>query len=228
MSCIRRLDREIDRKVKPRYFDYDKGYSLIKMGYQDRNIFGLLNDKTGEMEIELIVPSTYPFHTPDVYLEKTSLIKFQSIKNGYTNYMMRVSNYRSWSGYCMKNLDEQTRYKAWLMTIIRYPKMSKMWMNPPGIKTCLCCESILCKDNWAPSFTLYDVCSEYILRKTFFIYTSNLIQKQIDRILMEVFRNDKWDLCDDLIIYILSFCYEFSNKIEIKQLEPLVLNEKAV
>lgn len=50
--------------------------------------------------------------------------------------------------------------KSYLTVIIDYPKYVYKKLNEKGI-TCLCCESILCKNRWNPSIKIINIIDEY-------------------------------------------------------------------
>ena len=169
----------------------------------------LINNYTKDVEIIFNVQMEYPFKPPSITLSNTIIEKFKSIhidgkkKNPFHGWN---NSYNKWLNDSTKNVDIGIIQLAWVFTIIRFPKLIRYWSECPDTVGCLCCESILCGNNWSPGYCLYDICGEYLLRKTFFIYTSVLMQKNMRNILRLLFNNERWVLCDDIILHILSFC----------------------
>ena len=64
---------------------------------------------------------------------------------------------------------------------------------------CFCCSSILCQDKWSPSRKITDIIIEILLRKELF----NLFTEKGIRYIEKIFKNEKWDLSEDIILFIL-------------------------
>jgi len=228
MSCDKRLNKEFSEKVISRFglFQPDEWgtsrFSIILESnkpdqfYKKRYV--LVNGKTGFYEICLYINYEYPFKAPDVEIAPGIIDKFSQINlqnNGLNagTYGRQTNKYSRWCSVCLKNSRIETSIikRAWFFTLILYKEVAKVWHICPDKDVCLCCQSIICGKNWSPAYTMYDVCNEYILRKTFYIFTSKLIQKRIGSLFQNLFSNERWDIPEDIILHILSFCHSNKN-----------------
>ena len=66
-------------------------------------------------------------------------------------------------------------------------------------KTCLCCQSLTCGNRWNPSVHMFMVFNEYIFNKNIEKYLRPIYRVYFEKI----FRNDKWNLSDDIILHII-------------------------
>ena len=64
-----------------------------------------------------------------------------------------------------------------------------------------------CQNKWAPNILMADLLGEYITRKYFKTFSSDLS----NRIIKKIFNNDYWVLPNEIIIYILSFLVSDKN-----------------
>ena len=220
MACKKRLIKEFSEKIKDKFslFNDEKNPSFFfryicecENAYSEK--YALVNNNNNLEEIYLFISMEYPFKPPYVELSSTIVNNFKLInishkmRKEHTHFP--TSQYQKWCGICLKQciIELNVIQLAWFFTLIKYPSEGKAWQVCPDNINCLCCESILCGNKWSPAYTLYDICNEYILRKTFFIYTSRLMQKNMKNILKNLFCNDRWNIPDDLILYILSLCH---------------------
>ena len=231
MSCDKRLNNEFSEKVISRYylfnpdewgksrfsliFDNDKS-DISNEFYKNRYI--LVNGKTGFFEICLYINYEYPFKAPHVefapgIIDKFNLISLQNNGLNPSIYVRPTNKYSKWCSICLKDskIENLVIKRAWFFTLILYKDVANAWQICPDKDVCLCCQSIICGKNWSPAYTMYDVCNEYILRKTFYIFTSKLIQKRIVSLFKNLFSNERWEIPEDLILHILSFCHSNKN-----------------
>ena len=214
MNVQKRINRELNFKCKSIHYDFDLPYRLVIGKYEEMPTeFNLINENTLKIEITIIVSDKYPFQPPTIILSPDTVKNFSLINYNKRKYSLS-SNYLSWVGNLLKNNNTNGIYIAWLFTIIRFPKMYKLWRKIPKEKDCLCCESMTCPNLWSPAFTLYDLGAEYIMRKRFYFYTTKIMQKKLYSILHLLFYNDKWQLNDDLILHILRFCHNMSYDVD--------------
>ena len=150
---------------------------------------GIINKKNDTMEITFNISNSYPFKPPKVtvcnYMENVC----------YLRWLSKLINYKG----DISSLQEKN-FNAWIFSIIRWPQF-KNDLTFPKRGTCYCCESILCSNKWSPSVLLCNVLFEYIIAKQFLIFSSNLNQRQINNI----FKNDNWNLPNDIILHIIVF-----------------------
>lgn len=224
MSCEKRINKELTDEISSRYCLFKNNelgisrFSLIEDNFISNQSFKkrfiLSNVKTGSSEINLYINYDYPFKSPHIELTPSLIDIFNliNLQNNRINGNIRglTSQYSKWCSICIKNTGVNTLVikRAWFFTLILYNEISKSWNIYPDKNECLCCQSITCGKNWTPAFTMYDVCNEFILRKTFFIFTCKLIQKRIISLFKNLFTNENWQLPEELILHILSFCHD--------------------
>ena len=63
--------------------------------------------------------------------------------------------------------------------IVYYKLGNKKMLNKYFNKMCLCCSTILCKDNWSPYKNLEEICDEYNVYKN--IINSSIVFKYIEK-----------------------------------------------
>lgn len=151
---------------------------------------GLINKYNENMELRFNIVNAYPFKPPKVSVCNTT----ENIC--YLRWLSKLINYNNNNTSCLHNKN----FNAWIFSVIHWPQLKK-YFNFPNKGICYCCESITCPNKWGPSCLLSDILCEYIMAKQFFIYSSNLNQRQIDNI----FKNDNWNLPNDVILHIINF-----------------------
>ena len=150
---------------------------------------GLINRYNKNMELRFNIVNAYPFKPPKVTVcNSTGDI-------GYMRWLSKIINYNNNISYF-----NEKNFNAWIFSVIHWPHL-KDYLNFPYKGICYCCESITCPSKWFPSRLLSDILFEYIMTKQFFIYSSNLNQRQINNI----FKNDNWNLPNDIILHIIEF-----------------------
>ena len=195
MACYKRILNELNNKIpeKMRDLDLDDKFTFVALGTDiiSKDI-GVINKKTDQMELEIVLPSDYPFKPPLVHVMGE----------------IRPTKYDVWSGSIIHHRQVRERkigldcnlFNAWAFCIIRRPILLRYWRgNIPNMKDCLCCESITCGNNWGPSIMMCDVLAEYVVRRDFKINCGQLMQRWID----SIFNNDRWIIPDDIIIEII-------------------------
>lgn len=213
MHVQKRINKELNSKIS-NYFDFKLPYHLVISKYEPFPIeFNLINEQNYKVEMTIIISNQYPFKAPSIHLSPETIKKFSLIHRDKRKLPLSKS-YLSWNGELFKPAPIIDIYLAWLFTIIRYPKMSRFWDKIPKIENCLCCESFTCPENWSPGIKLYDLVSEYLLRKRFYFYTTKLMQKNLTSTLLLLFNNDRWKMNDDIILHILRFCHQRNYQID--------------
>ena len=71
----------------------------------------------------------------------------------------------------------------------------------PDNKTCLCCESLLCGNNWNPSVHIFMLFNECVFKNNMKKYLKPLYRVYFEKI----FKNDKWNIPDDILLHIINF-----------------------
>ena len=215
MLSQKRINKELDKKFKPKFFDLTLPYHLVISQYENvPNEVSLINESNMKIEMSMVVYSEYPFKCPSISLSNHMV---NVINNGYWirhKCFLPSTKYLLWCNKMFENINLNDIYLAWLFVINKYPKMSKLWCDIPQKDSCLCCSSLTCGSNWSPGFSLYDLVGEYLLYKQFYFYTSPLMIKKIRRIFFSLFNNDRWCLSDDLIVLIFQFCHNRGNLLD--------------
>jgi len=202
MACYKRILNEL-HKILPNKLislNLNNKFRFVEI---DSDIvskqIGVINMKTDQIELEIVIPSDYPFKPPSVYVYvyneglRVSTIKYDKwcgsiiYKSGYYGPIGGGSN-------C-------DLFSAWAFCIIRRPELLSYWFsNIPKKDTCLCCESITCGDKWSPRIMMSDILAEYVTKRDFKINSGRLMQRWMDAI----FNNDRWVIPDDLILLIVN------------------------
>ena len=202
----RRVFNEINKIFPESMQKYNLLYKIALLddpGSYDINngiLIGII-DKNNNLILKMWCKNEYPFHQPTV-----NVIKYYDI------YHDAFIKYDIWAGNISKKMNKPKNYScdyymAWAFANISKPELANKWKIIPSFKNCLCCESITCSNNWVPKYTLVDILIEYITHRDFSIYSSKLMQRQINR----VFNNDKWILPNDIILHILNFIIILKN-----------------
>ena len=194
--ALKRLDREITKVFPSKMIEASLPYKLAQFDASSAsNVIAEFSILENSRDIlRLTIPSEYPFRPPTVWVP-------HKIAN---------KRYDRWSvdlnGQILKSANKISAYNpflAWAFSIIETPMYARGWKFVPFQlpMNCLCCESITCPGNWAPSLSIVDILIEYLARKKFAIYCSPLWQKMI----LPIFDNDRWTLPDDIVLNIVQY-----------------------
>jgi ubiquitin-protein ligase len=143
------------------------------------------------MIVQLDIPNEYPFVPPLVYVANNNLLE----------------KYSKWSSKILNSESRDIDYfLAWTFSIIKNPKFKIAWKYIPdsNCNTCLCCDSITCRNNWTVYYRFSNILIEYLARRDFLSKCSLLHQRLIKRI----FNNDNWNLPNDIILHIVNYTLE--------------------
>ena len=211
----KRINKELSVNYIPKFFDKKLPYHLVISKYHDVPCeLNLIHNNNMKIVLTITIPNDYPFHSPTILLSSETVNKLNLIGFKRNKFRVATWKYTKWCSELLTNYRENDLLLAWIFTKIRYPHMSKLWHNAPRPSDCLCCSSITCGNNWAPSYSVYDLVAEYLLYKQFFCYTSPLILRQIKNIFYSLFNNKSWVLGDDLISHIFNYCCDYDAKYE--------------
>jgi len=200
---IKRINREIDVLFPKKMNEWDLSFSLYKI-----DTTNLSNDK-GYITIQILhknnsllisshVNYRYPFTIPNLFVY-SPLSHLSSEKS--------LISYNKWNQIITKqilNNSSCNTFLAWIFSIILNTNFAYGWHKLPvrsssSVFECFCCNSITSHNNWAPCLTFADITIEYLARKKFAFFCNPLQQKSI----AHIFNNDKWNLPDELILYII-------------------------
>ena len=206
MSQIKRIIKELDTVVPQIIKKNNLNYALDIIDYNNYNknnnyinTIALVNKKTNTIELFINFTKDYPFKPPKLTLN--------NINNNLHNKLF-ISDYSRWSLSINKDKNRDELFNAYIFTIINnqiYRSYISTTKSIPSSNQCLCCDSLVCSNNWYPSIKIIDLVLEYLSRKKFKFYLKPLINRYITNIINGIFNNDKWYLNDDCKMYILNF-----------------------
>jgi len=156
----------------------------------------VLISKNNRVEAIIDVDRAYPFKPPRVYIcqanvnKKISYIDWNYTGGEKINKIINKNNY--------------TRYELLLVWFFIINKNYEIIEKIPDFslkipQDCFCCSSILCQGKWSPSRKITDIVIEILLRKELF----NLFTEKGIKYIEKIFKNEKWDLSEDIILFIL-------------------------
>lgn len=194
MSCYKRILHELHNSIPKKLEELDLAnkFSFVALGNDTvSKEIGIINIKTGLLELKILITLNYPFKPPNVFVLVGDFGVSPNIK------------YDLWSGSIIRCFTKEPEYDlfiAWAFSVIRRPNLLRYWCGIiPTRKHCLCCESIIHGNNWYPGIMMGDILGEYIVRRDFKINCGWLMQRWIH----PIFNNDRWVIPDDLILYII-------------------------
>lgn len=156
----------------------------------------VLISKNNRLEAVIDVDRAYPFKPPRVYIYEPNVNK----KISYIDWSYRRGE--NINKVIIKN--NYTRYELLLVWFFIINKNSEIIEKIPDFslkipQDCFCCSTILCQDKWSPSRKITDIVIEILLRKELF----NLFTEKGIKYIEKIFKNEKWDLSEDMILFIL-------------------------
>ena len=196
---LKRILNELHNKIPQDLIlkNLDKRFLFIELGNDiiSKEI-GIINNKTNNLIIKIILPNDYPFKPCNVFL----LDNHYNLQS-YNRWCSKLINYKILDQNIInKQQFLDNIFYQWVFASIRYP-LFKKYLNIPYQGICYCCDSIICSGKWCPSYTMVDILYEYIIRKQFLIYGNSLNL----RIINSIFSNNKWYIPNDVICHIISF-----------------------
>lgn len=203
MSSLKRINfekKKFDTHPLNNYFSFDFSniYDENSSIMDNKKSAEVLISKNKKVEAIIDIDRSYPFKPPKVYIYESD----SHIKKG--------KSYIDWSfkkGEIMNkiiNENNYTRYELLLVWFFILNRNYNIIENIPDFslkipQDCFCCSTILCGDKWSPSRKITDIIIEILLRKELF----NLFTIKGIKYIEKIFKNDKWDLSEDIILFIL-------------------------
>jgi ubiquitin-protein ligase len=196
MSSLKRINHEKKKfytHALNNYFSFD----FTNIYDENEKISAeVLISKNNRVEAIIDVDRAYPFKPPRVYIyqanvnKKISYIDWNYRRGEKINKIINKNNY--------------TRYELLLVWFFIINKNYEIIEKIPDFslkipQDCFCCSTILCQDKWSPSRKITDIVIEILLRKELF----NLFTEKGIRYIEKIFKNEKWDLSEDIILFIL-------------------------
>jgi len=196
MGSLKRINHEKKKfytHALNNYFSFD----FTNINDENEKISAkVLISKNNRVEAIIHVDRAYPFKPPRVYIceanvnKKISYIDWSYRRGEKINKIINKNNY--------------TRYELLLVWFFIINKNYEIIEKIPDFslkipQDCFCCSTILCQDKWSPSRKITDIVIEILLRKELF----NLFTEKGIRYIEKIFKNEKWDLSEDIILFIL-------------------------
>ena len=198
MCSLKRIKNEkkvFDNHILNNYYSF-----FLNQEYNNFNANAeVLIGKNNKVEALIEINNSYPFKPPKLYVCKSEFIKKQI---GYIDWSFR-------NGQKINEIIKNNNYTKYELLLVWFFILNKNFLILNKIPhfslkiplDCLCCSSILCGDKWSPSIKITDIIIEFLLRKELFnLFTVNGI-----RYIETIFKNDKWNLSEDIILLILKF-----------------------
>lgn len=173
-------------------------FSVYQIGHTDIiEKLGLFSNNN-ELLLEINLNESYPFRIPCLIIP-------------YKNNKICINTYKKYEIWCSKIINKND-YKlslndyddkllnAYVFTHINIPLVNK-YFDIPTNKTCLCCNSITCGYKWSPSCKIFDLIMEFLCFKKF----ETFLKPYTYRLITKIFNNDRWIICHDIQLHILSF-----------------------
>ena len=150
-------------------------------------------NKKNIIEFKFLLDNSYPFKPPRILIYNYDKFDNYIGNEFYDKWSHKLINFNKNNTYTRDNENYHARRKkyinAFIFTIIKNPTLYKYWNNIDfKINSCLCCESMTCQNKWAPNILMADLLGEYITRKYFKTFSSDLS----NRIIKKIFNNDYW------------------------------------
>lgn len=196
MCSLKRINHE-----KKKFYSHalNNYYSFDFTNINDENqkiSAEVLISKNNRVEAIIDVDRAYPFKPPRVYIYQANVNK----KISYIDWSYR----RGEKINKIINKNNYTRYELLLVWFFIINKNHEIIEKIPDFslkipQDCFCCSTILCQDKWSPSRKITDIVIEILLRKELF----NLFTEKGIKYIEKIFKNEKWDLSEDIILFIL-------------------------
>lgn len=196
MSSLKRINHEKKKfytHALNNYFSFD----FTNIYDENEKISAeVLISKNNRVEAIIDVDRAYPFKPPRIYIYQANVNK----KISYIDWSYR----RGEKINKIINKNNYTRYELLLVWFFIINKNYEIIEKIPDFslkipQDCFCCSTILCQDKWSPSRKITDIVIEILLRKELF----NLFTEKGIRYIEKIFKNEKWDLSEDIILFIL-------------------------
>ena len=144
-----------------------------------------IHSKHYECGICVHLSDGYPFNPPKISFNSSTT----------------TLSYSYWCSQILKNKDNYSIFISYIFTSIYMKTLEGIKKIIPDNNTCLCCESYICGNRWNPSINLFMVFNECVFRKNILKFLKPIYKIYF----MKLFKNDMWNLPDDLIMYIIEF-----------------------
>ncbi len=180
---LRELTKTFPENVKENDLDYTLAVNQ-SIGTKPNHINNLyLYSEKYNCKLSMHLTDDYPFKPPTITLNSTN------------------TSYSYWCSRILQEKDNYSIFASYIFSCINMKVLTGIKKNVPDNKTCLCCESLLCGNNWNPGINIFMLFNECVFKNNMKKYL-----KPIYRIYFEkIFKNDKWNLPDDILLHIVNF-----------------------
>tara|TARA_B100001094_G_C18129657_1_gene771491 strand:- start:867 stop:1427 length:561 start_codon:yes stop_codon:yes gene_type:complete len=180
---LRELTKLFPEKVNKNNLDYAV-YINETIGNQQNYINNLIIESNKyNCKVSMYLDDSYPFKSPKMTINNIN---------------------RQYLHWCSKILYKQENYNifiSYIFSLINMKILDGIDKTIIDNKTCLCCKSLLCGDKWNPSINIFMIFNEYVFNSNIKKYLRPIYRVYFDKI----FRNDKWNIPDDILLHIVNF-----------------------
>ena len=209
MTTIRRINNEIIKNYNINSLENLFKYNIFWQSDLSCNSNSNSNSNSniiGNLKVELCnkyifnieIDCFYPFNPPNVNI----IDKYRREKDflRWANEVTSVVNNRSY--LTSENIQIASLFSLLFFSSSPFKKIERKFILEDFPIKCLCCSSIICKNNWTAICKIDDIIKEYCFYKNLLFYTSPSGQKIINNLFYN-FNNITIPL--DIIVYIFSF-----------------------
>ena len=183
----KRILRELTKTFPENVKDYKLDYCVSinqTIGNKSNHINNItIESKKYKCLLNIHLNDQYPFKPPNLSLNSTNA---------------------SYSYWCSRILQSQDNYKIFMSYVLSIISMKvTIGINKiiPNNKICLCCESLTCGNTWSPKINIFMIFNEFVYNCNLKKYLKPIYTKYFNMI----FRNDNWNIPDDIILHIISY-----------------------
>ena len=189
----KRILKELTKTFPEHVKMYDLDYILSineTIGKKCNHINNInLYSKRYNCSISMYLRDEYPFKPPIINVENKNIINSSNISYSY------------WCSRILNGKDNNSIFISYIFSCISMKVLTGIKKNIPNNKMCLCCDSISCSDNWTPHFNIFILFNEYVFKTNMKKYLQPIYHVYFEKL----FRNDKWNLSDDILLHIVNF-----------------------
>lgn len=181
---LRELTKTFPENVRENQLDYSLAVCET-IGDKKNHINNItLESKRYNCTICLHLKDDYPFKPPTISLNTNS-----------------NTSYSYWCSRILKNQTNYNIFISYVFSCINMKVLTGIEKNILDNKTCLCCQSLTCGNRWNPSVHIFMIFNECIFNNNIKKYLRPIYRVYFEKI----FRNDKWNLSDDVLLHIIGF-----------------------
>lgn len=182
----KRILREINNTFPENVKKYAEDYT-ISVNESDGLVYWInsltISSKQYDCKLVVKLNDNYPFKPPKISFHNSSI------------------SYSYWCSQILNKKDNYSIFISYVFTCIFMKSLQGITKIPPDNQTCLCCQSYHCGYRWSPSINLFMVFNECVYRKNLLKFLKPIYKVYF----IKLFKNDRWNIPDDLIMHIIEF-----------------------